>query len=568
MLKNSWKLILASLAAISLSLYLIDYFYPSSHPLGGAHLKQSPRKIIETGRAIIMEYQINPDNYYEELRFDQNEKLIRDLQNEVGLVKANEYLRESIPGYHWRLNYTIKENDDKTPSETGGSIYKKLEFKFDTRANLFELWIDIPDTIPLLQFEIDEANRHVRQFIEKYSSFKDLKDTLRADDRGKEESFKHQSNIVLGSRRTDFDFNWQESLVEPDRKVEITASVTGSVISKIKIDYRLMNSDEGWAEVTRPVTTVLLMLIVMVLVIYLIYKKSRNDEIHFGLALKLAIVMALLVLVEQVFQMRGFLNWENMFSIFLLPLLMGGTFVVLFATAESVCREVWPDSLIPFDLIVNGHFMHSRIGAGLLRGVMAGSILFAGSLLLIRLLDTLTPVTTVMTGDTNLRILQSDSPAIPVLIHSLWASIYVLVIFIIFLPSYLQSSLRRLWLTIPVTSAIFALINGNMLQPFIPGLIIQSLVYAALIWIFIRYDILAGLVALLSLSLLEYMPVIWSADYGGMLPTFIMLGILFLIAVYSLLTRDSISDLNEIQPVLSRLINERQRMKQELEIAR
>jgi hypothetical protein len=141
---------------------------------------------------------------------------------------------------------------------------------------------------------------------------------------------------------------------------------------------------------------------------------------------------------------------------------------------------------------------------------------------------------------------------------------------------FIVSYLRR-WIISSVglviaSALVLGLMNQGHLQPIAAGVIIQMFAGSLIVWTFYRYDVLAAFVALFTMAALKETSglfgvgnAIYTQSAGGIVGFFaVVLGA----SVAMLYRRDENVDLDTIAPAFARHISERQRLQQELEIAR
>jgi len=233
-----------------------------------------------------------------------------------------------------------------------------------------------------------------------------------------------------------------------------------------------------------------------------------------------------------------------------------------------VGREVWKEKFIPIDLFAAGHFFHSQIGLGLLRGVTIGITGFTMLLTLTWIVNKIFPLTAIHSQEVNFNVWTSLNPLLAEMSHTIWAQLYLVTAIVVLLSSYLYSITKRKYLVILLIAVIYSIISGISISPTFAGIVIQTVVFAILIWTFFENDIWVTFFALASYLLAPFFIFFSSNTATGFATSLFILAILFIYILWCLISRDKVSDFAEIEPVLGKYISERQRMQQELNIAR
>jgi hypothetical protein len=245
--------------------------------------------------------------------------------------------------------------------------------------------------------------------------------------------------------------------------------------------------------------------------------------------------------------------------------------VVVWAVGESVARESWKEKLISLDLLSKGYLVHSRIGENVVRGVALGCAGFALSLLLTFVAGKLTH-TWINRPEDATEGFGTFASWLYVLGISLSVNAYKVAIFILFAVSFLRRRISSAFPLIVLAALIMVLTSSGDLSPVWIGVSIQVLVGAVAVWAFYRYDALAAFLTLYTMSVLN--------EAGGLLaaenPTYTQsgyiivagLGLLVVGGLASQMRKREVTDFDDIMPAFVKHITERQRLQQELEIAR
>jgi len=573
MFHNKWIIILINILIITISTYLVYILYPKVHPAGGMALENTAQEIEKKSFEIARALGIESGDYDIHIRLRHDNSLIDQSQTTFGLIEGNKRLRENIPGYHWLVEWNRPEDITQRPQpiKPGRRAHRfnQVSMRIDSKGYLFGLGMNIPDTLRIPNISRDEAENIASDFINKYTCFSNLSKPVDDNDTLSTNTRIHiPSNDIQQRQRVDYGFNWSATLENHSNPVEIDATMKGSIISDIKIQYFEEDARPGDPEMMSGIGAILFLVVIAILVIYLTYTKSRNYEIQFRTGIKVAVFLVIFIIIQHAVSWSNLPGWASIMSILIIPIFVGGSFIIVFAVSESLGRETWQEKLIPLDLIMKGHIIHSYIGLGIMRGIVFGLSGFSLLLILSYILNIITPTTAVLSGEASLDAFSHPYPGLMILNSSIWKMLYISCVNGLLLTSFLYPVFKKKWLTILVVSLVYPFLIGNMIHPFLPGIVIQAMAFALITWSFIKYDFLVNFVALLSYSALEYLPAFFHTENDSFITLVILFSIVFVYTIWSIISKDRITDFKEIEPALARLINERQRMKQQLEVAR
>ena len=254
------------------------------------------------------------------------------------------------------------------------------------------------------------------------------------------------------------------------------------------------------------------------------------------------------------------------------PLFYGGGLIVVWAVGESVARESWKEKLISLDLLSKGYLIHSRIGENLVRGVSLGFAGFALSLLLTFIAGKLTHTWISRLDESTTEGFGTFASWLYVLGIGLSANAYKVAILILFVLSLLHRRISSAALVVGLGALIMALTSRGDLSPMWIGIPIQLLVGGVSVWAFYRYDALAAFLSLYTISVLrEAGGLLVAGNPTYMLSGYIIVGGLALLVAGGLasqIRKREVTEFDDIVPAFAKHITERQRLQQELEIAR
>ena len=591
-----WKLFLITILITGAAIYSAYLIFPQTHTLGALKFSVGQAEITKKVNQIMSELDLIPGKYHTRMNLQMRSELIRQVQQEHGLARGNAMLRESVPGYYWDISWLKEENfiristsegkkDERKVQDQEWEKYRKLEFQFDLRGNLIGMQWEIPDSTALPPLKMEVAKQLAYQFLKKYTGLPLVESTQASPDTTAKQKTIYldpvQKEIGSGksvltiqdNQRIEYDFTWKTYLPELVNQLEVKVKVTGSTIKSLQLDYQIPEKYKNIPDqVAIGILIAIFFIVTTILVIVLAFKKSRQYELSFKTAAALAVLMGLLYMSELYFLLKGESGWEILIPLVIAPLFVAGSFVIAWAVSESVGRETWKEKFIPLDLITSGHILHSKIGESFSRGLIFGSLAYLVQTGLVWLVSRVIPLSSVYLDQDFLRFFSTFSPALVVISHSFWTSLYLLAIIFLLIVSFLQGRLGNRFITIIFAAIPLAIITGGMIYPVYVGFIIESLAAGLLVWSFYRYDALSAFWALFIFSILDmFLSLLHNGQQDFTFSVYIFFFVFAATLIYAGLTfisRDKVRNYEEIEPVISKHISERQRMQQELEIAR
>ncbi len=575
---NKWKLFSLSIIILIVSFFLTYYLFPDTHPVGGMTYETSPDLIKTKSLEIAGQLGVTPENYTVNIHFRNNNQLVEYVQDQYGLAKGNELLRLEYPGYYWTAELVHVEahsglHGSERRIDPDLHKYEHIQMQFDSRGNLFAVDAEIPDSLILEQSSLIAARKTATELIKTYTAYKNISGALKVEDSlvvssqivGTPED---SSYIESQNQRRDYDFTFNTDMHHTDSDIDIKISLKGNLISKMEIIYFNTPEKENQFDILQGILNVVLLISISVIVVAIGYKKIKNNEIRFKLSVYLAGIIAVALMFNHLLMQNLETGWLYYLSLFLPPVLVGSSFIIVFSVSESVGRELWKEKFIPIDLLTSGHIFHSYIGLGLLRGVTTGMASFTLLLTLTWIVNHIYPLTAIFPPDVNLNTLASFNPILAELSHTLWAQLYLVTVIVILLSSYLYSVSKKKYLIIFLIALLYSVTSGIAILPTAAGIIIQTLVFAVIIRTLFENDIWVTFFAILSYMLAPFVIFFGLNTDTGLTTALIIFISVFIYIIWCLTSRDKISDFSEIEPALGKYISERQRMQEELKIAR
>jgi sigma-B regulation protein RsbU (phosphoserine phosphatase) len=552
----------------------IYLLYNDTHVFGSVQFSTSKNNIISLSETLLESLGVSTSSYTANVNFRQNDDLIRQVQSEIGLSSGNTVLRERLPGFYWDLRWLPESSffgRSEEPDSTTWISIKNFRLHYDTHGNLIFFSREIPDSVHLPALSQSQAREIALQFIQKFMP--SAMDDFESDsvvNRGR--VLVHDQNRNA-SQRAEYDFEWKLKKQQLSNNISLKASVSGNILKEVEVDYAVPDVyDSETDQIIFIILIVVFFVSITILTIVLAFKKSRNYEINFKIAIYLGIIITIIYAIQLLLQSEQTQSWGFIISLIIVPGFTGGIFIVVWAVSESMVRETWKEKFIPLDLLIKSHFMHSRIGQGIIQGLVAGALVFFVSRLLVWFGSNVTTITATVRSDWMFDFFSSINPVFFLVSHNSWSVLYVLTINFILLITYLYSRTGSKVLTYILAVFPLTVMMGSFVEPIYFGLLFDALALLILIWLFFKSDILAIFFALFTYATVEVGFSFLNTSHDVFTGSALILAAgflaLFIYAFLAIFTRDLVQDLSEIEPAMSRFISERQRMQQQLEVAR
>jgi sigma-B regulation protein RsbU (phosphoserine phosphatase) len=570
------KNLLPFLILLAVAFWVLLRTFPLAHPYGGIHLPLDANDIKDRSEQILSGLRGDLAGLQADVSLKANRDLIRQAQQTYGIEQSNKLLMDQIPGYYWEVNWNKPESIDlplgsqrgegaSKEEEQIASLFKgEIFLQLDTQGRLLRLERRIPDSLMLPSLSMRDAEALARSFLRQSTAI----GTLLSDT-----ASLASEKQVEQPHRADFQFAWNTISPVLGDPVNVKVSVAGNLVSRFEAVATIPEQfTKRGDEQALGIVLGILYVILIIGMIVISFRRFRSYEIGFRLATVAGIATAVAFDLDVYLTMHGQGGWSMLLSLLLPPIFIGGAYVLVWAVSESAVREVWKEKFITLDLLGRGHIAHSRVGGSIIRGITLGVVSAA-----------VWAVTALAAGRfAHLWIIGADEPALQsfglfapwlyVLAHGLSANAFPYAIVILFVVSLLRKRINSAVLLITVAAVVAGFATQVHLFPIVLGFVIQTLVAAVWVWTFHRYDALAALLSLYTYTVAQEaagLLVVGNATYAG--AAYLVLGLLAVLLIGSLATlvrKKEITDFEAITPAFARHITERQRLQQELEIAR
>lgn len=567
------------------------------------------------------------DIFNTRINFSSNESLLDSLQRQLGRRKMIQTLTDSVYDgiypYMWEIHFSGAELDRKVTDESGeprdmdmiirlnerGQLIeflnprerlpdqiinrKALIFAFQTDSTL-KLWTALPDSAwdRMLSFNLEKG----------YSA---VPDTLRR----KRESFPHefsreevrrlaeyhlkaggwnpeklslkeiQIRTVKSNTAAELTFQNTEPNLGQTVRLQATVLPTGTLLS---LDASYNNAPSNGNFSSQDILSLIRAIVILlfgIAGIIIFYFRIRARAVDTNPALVVGVLAGLIV--PAVILLKGLeeiplFNGAGTSDILGLALQMGfgGAFAsigffVLFAIADSLMRQYWPEKLSVYDYLRQGMFFNKPIGETLIRSEIL-------AFLLCGLWTTLLFFFPDLYYEVQRGFLEYEAvwPVAFLFLNSAWFNLMtVLGIFCVF-GTQIYGVSRNIWVTVLAMVSVFALM-GPVIQdmgPVLQEILLFVFMGFVFTYIFFKWDFLTTLLShFLFICLLEVSSG-WVVPDSPDLYVFITFcGFLLFISVIGVLAIVKGKERQSLPTFVPEYVEElaqEQRIKQELQIAR
>ncbi len=572
------KTIAVPLIIFITSLIIIPFLIPDFHPFGGLKISRDEQTIIKESKKYLDKIEVQYDESKLNLEFETNAKFVRWINSEHKLNDANKIIRQNGSAYYWSVSQNLENVSDVTVSSNSSESVNRNKTKFN--LNLLDdgkiIGFDhhLIDSTIKKSLTLDEAKKASIDFIQKLRGdiyFED--DSLKSINNTTKNIFYFNGTETIDKGgRVDFNFSWQTNK-ENELNYSLKTKLVGDKLSSFEIQVIVPDESKNEAEnIFEMASTILLVLVIIISVIIVGFKRFRAYEVGF----KHAIAFGIFVLFS--FVVKELLEWVNTIQFnMILGLSLGGIFIagaaiILWAVSETIFREIWNPKFLSLDLIYHRKFIHSSVGKSLINSISFGFGLTALYFVLLFLVNNYSTVTFTGQNFTSQAHITANLPALNVFFGVFNAYGLLAVGFLMFLTASVKRYINNDTVFIVVCGLTWAILVPSNISPLTTGIPINFLIGVLLSTILIKYDLLSTLLSFLlfmflikatefsflnEVSLLNQWQLLIAICFG-----FVIIGIILI------LRKDKFTDYDSITPKFVENITERQRLKRELDVAR
>jgi len=563
------KSLLPFAAILAVAFLVIINLFPHLHPLGGLHLPYDNEESISISRRTLDSLSLEYSGLVPSVSFRYDRALLRQLQETFGIDSANGLFR-TIPISSWQIRWkegkalTMGMTDSDEDVQAVLDVFKgEVSVGLSADGRLLSLERKVADSAIIPSLTIDQARTLTREILTRFSALRSY---------GPFDEPVSEKTIVQ-PHRSDYEFVWEREIPGIPNQVQIKTLIAGNTLSVLETDFKIpreFTDDEFESAIG--IIVVIIYVSVIATMIFFAFRRFRSFEIGFRLASVMGIAAAAVMALEIMLSMKDNFDWGVLVAVLLGPLFVGGALVLVWAVSESVGREVWKEKFIPFDLLANGYLFHSRVGAGVIRGIALGAGAMAFWLLLLEGSGNFTNLRWTLSGESVRHEFDVALPWIYVVGHSVYTAAFFFSLFVLFGMSFLRRWVGSPGLLLFLSALLVSLVRQGEVFPLGVGIVVELLLAGIFVWTLYQFDALTSFLSLFSFAVIR--------EAGGLFlsghPTYeasgigmvLFFGIIAVVSVAVQFRKTEVTDFQDITPAFAKHITERQRLQQELEIAR
>lgn len=545
--------LLFSLAVIGLAAFL--FLYPRLFP-EAAFKSQIPKEdVLDMGVKFIRELGFNLKSFEPAIQLKHNEDQLRYLNRNFGTVQTNAVLSDSIPIYFWTIQWTLQ-------SDSASSMTVRLGREHDRdndESNTITLLLD--QRARPIKFESDPARSRPFRRPPEVDSIRPL---------GEGEALRLAA-VFLAQDVTMWSFNQGVVETAVEDKFQKYIGIRSQQIAgeRVSVEMRVQDG-QVWSyqkvftipkalnpnrksNIIGEVGIIFLFLLFIVLGVAYFITRLRSDLLD----LKSGLIPALLVGVGWTISYWVGGSVEVSRISFLAALIgyviitpfYAGAIWALFSVGESITREVLPQKLSVVDTL-RRKLLFPGIGLAIFRGVALAflglGVLSGLSYLSVRFFNGYFAV-----GDTALDFWSSSWPSPYIFGSSLMRSLYIVVMFCLFLFGVIKRRFKNIVFGIFGVVLLWSLSTFplSQIQPFGLRMVVNGALGLLFILFYMKYDIFAVAAGSVSLPIIFYgIVAIESGNEFFAAHGLVLLGFIVLLLFYAVAAFRSEEPTGEIVP--------------------
>ena len=570
------KSIAVPLTILVISFVLILKLIPDFHPFGDLKISKDPNSILFRATTYLDSLGISYNENTINIKIEENKPFSIWIKSENRLDSANNILRDAGFAYYWTLRQDQKDGAVRVVTSESDEVISKSGFiiKLLDNEKVIEFEQELVDSLNKNSLYQKDAKKIAQNFVHLFRpEINFIDDTVQSHIKLDANTYLFkESEKIDKPDRVDYNFIWQTKTAN-----KLNYLIEVKVIGKSVIQFSNKvivptEYEKTKTDIFEVLTTVLLILLITISVFIVGFKRFRAFEVGF----KHAIVFGIFVLISFVLKefLEGINNLE--FSIVLgLSLggfLIAGVSIILWAVSETVFREIWNNKFLSLDLVFHRKINHSVVGKSVLNGISFGVGLTALFFLLLFIISNFLNFTFTGNNFTSQTHLTATLPLINAF-FGVFNSYGILAVgFLMFLTAAIKRYINNDTVFIFVCGLAWALLVPSNISSLTAGIPINFVIGILIFTILIKYDLLS---ALLSFILFEFFIKVTEFEFFSDATLvyqwyyLIVVCLVFVIAgVIMVLKKDKFTDYDSITPKFVENITERQRLKQELDVAR
>jgi len=319
------------------------------------------------------------------------------------------------------------------------------------------------------------------------------------------------------------------------------------------------------------VLMVVIWLLIFIVMMIQFFRRLRHDEIEFRRGVWVGLIFGVLILLA-IYSSTGF-EWDGLLGGFFGGGFFGGMLMLLFAVSDAYSRDYAPEKIALSDLLLQGHIRIRETGHAVLNGFWIAGITFLAACAISYLLEEL-QLGYFVFNEEDEWVFNEGLTAFAMLDEWLPNAAITTLTALVFAPLYLRNQLKDTWVLQVVLTVVFAILSQHLFQYEPRWISFLAMLPLAWYWskVAFKYEMVTLFLTVLILGYLLGVSAIRFVPDGYLNVVFITGGILavllFMAGIFFAMSPRRISDYeNYVPPYVSKMA-EKQRVFNELEIAR
>lgn len=558
---------------------VITYFLiPDYHPFGWLNITSSKQSIIDHSYQYLNKAKILYESNKLNIKLESDMKFIRWINSEYKINLANKILSENDGSYYWVLN---RSNKDKSSivvsSDNEGNIQlNKPDFtlKILDNGKVIGFRVDIEDSTVKISLTPIEAKNLAENFIVNFRNDIVLEDdSLQISNTGLTNTFYFESSEIINKQKhNEYNFSWYtkiKKLVNYSLKVQIVGDQIRSFIIQPIIPENYQKEE---TDVFVVATTIIFLLLIVISVSIVGFKRFRAYEVGFKLAIGFGVLVIISFVLNELLEKIGSFDFTMLLGMGLGGIFISGAAVVLWAVSETLFREIWNPKYLSLDLIYHKKIIHSKIGVVLINSISFGFGLTAVFFVLQFALSNYSSISFYGDSFNSFSYITSSLPLLNIFLSVFNSYAILSVAFFMFLAASIKRYISNDIIFILVCGFAWALFIPSNVNPLTAGLPISLVIGILLSTILIKYDLLSTLLSFLLFKFFIIATEFSFLDESSLKNEWHILILIILIllvfGIVLILRKDKFTEYDSITPKFVENITERQRLKKELDVAK
>jgi len=543
--------------------------YPKLQPAAKLHLQINRAEARHIAKEYARSLDFDLSGYVDFINFYFDDQVNSFLQENRVAPEQAEPLLHYRPRAGWRVIF-------RNPARN-----ERFEFLISARGEIFRFWHVLPDEVPGESQTRAEALAQIRAFLSERQHTDWQKFEL-VDARVK----RHEA-------RTDYVILWaQQQPGVGGVKLQISAEMVGGHVGgwarSLGFPHAFLTtfSERVATGTMLELLQQILPILIFILALGVFVLRFHAGEVSLKNAALYTFGFFIIALVASFNFMPG-QDWAKLavlennrntfifitYVILLFMLFVGSlSILVLWASGDSLTRELWGKKLVSFDALFVKHFFFQGLGAGLIRGFAIGFFLLGLWYASLATVVNSPQVWPGISAEERL-VLSAYFPLGAPVVLGVYTSFMGIASGALFLFAFFKKVLRNVVLAVILTSLLVNAVHTHTTAMVTPWLQMSLALLTGIVLysFYLRYDlftlftsvVVAVSVPLALMLVLQEDELFRLAGWSS----FVILGSAFVYGLAALLRGESINDA-EVEPGYVQHLTERERLRMELEIAR